>query len=137
LPIAQEALRSRRRPCLGHLGARNLALYARQGGAPRLFASGAPPQHVAFAGSRAYVACGQDGTVQRRRLNGTPVRATLVPHGSYNVTFGSVDETFGRPAVVTPSLNEGTVAVLAPAGAVRFVRRVTRSAHNACVVQAG
>jgi hypothetical protein len=46
-------------------------------------------------------------------------------------------QSFGRPAVVTPSLNEGTVAVLAPGGAVRFVRRLTRSAHDACVVEAG
>jgi hypothetical protein len=38
---------------------------------------------------------------------------------------------------VTPSLNEGTVAVLEPGGAVRFVRHLTRSAHDACVAVAG
>lgn len=118
-------------------GSRNaLAVYRLAGGAPRVLATGAPPQHVAFSGSRAYVACGQDGTVQRRRLDGTPVRAVRVPHGSYNVTFGSYLETFGNPAVVTPSLNEGTVAVLSPAGALRFVRKVTRSAHDACIAVA-
>jgi hypothetical protein len=37
---------------------------------------------------------------------------------------------------VTPSLNEGTVTVLAPGGGVRFVRRVTRSAHDAFVAVA-
>ena len=75
--------------------------------------------------------------LQRRRPDGSPLRTTRVPHGSYNVTFGAPSETFGHPAVVTPSLNEGTVAVLEPNGAVRFVRHVTRSAHDACVAQAG
>ena len=79
----------------------------------------------------------RDGTLQTRRPDGSPVRTTRVPHGSYNVTFGAPSETFGHPAVVTPSLNEGTVAVLEPNGAVRFVRHVTRSAHDACVAQAG
>lgn len=119
-------------------GARNaFAIYRLAGGAPRLFAAGAPPQHVAFVLSHAYVANGADGTVQRRRLDGTAIRTTRVPHGSYNVTCAQPEQSFGRVAVVTPSLNEGTVAVLAPSGAVRFVRRVTRSAHDACVVQAG
>ena len=119
-------------------GARNaLALYRLAGGAPRVLATGAPPQHVSFVLSHAYVACGQDGTVQRRRLDGHPIRATRVPHGSYNVTCAEPEQSFGRPAVVTPSLNEGTVAVLEPSGHVRFVRHLTRSAHDACVAQAG
>ena len=118
-------------------GARNaLALYRLGGGAPRVLATGAPPQHVAFAGSRVYVACGRDGTVQRRRLDGDPVGTARVPHGSYNVAFGSFP-AFARPAVVTPSLNEGTVTLLTPGGDVRFVRRVTRSAHDACIALAG
>jgi DNA-binding beta-propeller fold protein YncE len=120
-------------------GARNaLALFRIAGGAPRVLATGEPPQHVAFSGSRAYVACGRDGTVQRRGLDGSPVRTARVPHGSYNVTFGSFHPTFAHQAVVvTPSLNEGTVAVLSPGGDVRFVRRVTRSAHDACIAVAG
>jgi hypothetical protein len=60
-----------------------------------------------------------------------------VPHGSYNVTFGAAEQTFGRPSVVTPSLNEGTIAVLEPGGAIRFVRHLTRSAHDACIALAG
>jgi len=119
-------------------GARNaLALYPLAGGAPRIRATGAPPQHVAFAGTRAYVACGRNGTVQHRRLDGSPVRIARVPHGSYNVTFASFLPAFGRPAIVTPSLNEGTVTALSPGGDVRFVRRVTRSAHDACIVVSG
>ena len=119
-------------------GATNaLAIYPVAGGAPRVFAAAAPPQHVAFVGARAFVASGRDGTVQRRRLDGGVVRVTHVPHGSYNVTCAGGDPPFARPALVTPSLNEGTVAVLAPGGAVRFVRRVTRSAHDACIALAG
>jgi DNA-binding beta-propeller fold protein YncE len=119
-------------------GVRNaLAIYRLAGGAPRVLATGAPPQHVSFVLTRAYVACGQDGTVQRRRLDGHPIRTTQVPHGSYNVTCAQPEQSFGRSAVVTPSLNEGTVAVLEPSGRVRFVRHLTRSAHDACVVEAG
>jgi DNA-binding beta-propeller fold protein YncE len=118
-------------------GARNaLAIYPLTDGAPRVLAAGAPPQHVAFVLSHAYVANGADGTVQRRRLDGAPLRSTRVPHGSYNVTCAQPETSFGRAAVVTPSLNEGSVAVLAPSGAVRFVRHVTRSAHDACIAAA-
>ena len=85
----------------------------------------------------AFVASGRDGTLQRRRLDGSVVRVTRVPPGSYNVTCANGEAPFARTAVVTPSLNEGTVAVLVPGGDVRFVRRVTRSAHDACVAIAG
>jgi DNA-binding beta-propeller fold protein YncE len=116
-------------------GASNaLALYRLAGGRPRVLAAAAPPQHVAFVGRQAFVASGRDGTMQRRRLDGGVVDTTRVPHGSYNVTGGT---TRGRTSVATPSLNEGTVSVLAPGGDVRFIRRVTRSAHDACVAEAG
>jgi DNA-binding beta-propeller fold protein YncE len=114
-------------------GASNaLAIYRPAGGAPRILAAAAPPQHVAFDARHAFVASGRDGTVQRRRIDGGVVRAARVPHGSYNVTCLS-----GGAAVVTPSLNEGTIAVLGTGGTVRLVRKVTRSAHDACVVRAG
>jgi DNA-binding beta-propeller fold protein YncE len=119
-------------------GARNaLALYRLAGGPPTVFAAGAPPQHVAFVLSHAYVANGADGTVQRRRLDGAPVHSTSVPHGSYHVTCAQPETSFGRAAVITPSLDEGTVAVLAPGGRLRLVKHVARSTHDACVVQAG
>lgn len=119
-------------------GDRNaFAIYRTRGGVAKLFAAAAPPQHVAFDGRRAFVASGADGTVQRRRLDGAVVRSSRVPHGSYNVTCASLASRLERREVVTPSLNEGTVAVLASGGAVRFVRRVTRSAHDACVALAG
>ena len=119
-------------------GDRNaLAIYPLSGGPPRVLAAAAPPQHVAFAGPRAFVASGADGTVQRRRLDGGVVRATRVPHGSYNVACATTDLTGGRAVVVTPSLERGTVAVLDTGGGVHLVRRITRSAHDACIVRAG
>ena len=89
--------------------------------------AGAPPQHVTFARRKVYVAAGDDGTLRRHRLDGTPVRETRVPAGSYNVTFG-------WDHVVTPSLAGGTVALLDRNGRVRAVRRVARAAHDACIV---
>jgi DNA-binding beta-propeller fold protein YncE len=119
-------------------GARNaLAIYPVRGGAPRVLAAGAPPQHVAFARQRAFVASGVDGTVQLRRLDGSPLRTTRVPRGSYNVAFGSDAMTFGRPAVVTASLDRGTICVLSPGGAVRVIQRIARSAHDACIAETG
>jgi hypothetical protein len=103
----------------------------------RTIAAGAPPQHVAFARQRAYVASGEDGTVRIHRLDGTLVRTTRVPAGSYNITFGSSEATFGQPTAVTPSLDRGSVCLLDPNGSVRAVKQVARSAHDACIVEAG
>jgi hypothetical protein len=114
-----------------------LAVYRLGGGAPRLLAADAPPQHVCFTERHAHVASGADGIVRLLRLDGTRVRATRVPHGSYNVTYGSPDIPRGRPAAVTPSLDQGTLCVLSPLAGVRFIRHVARSAHDACVAVAG
>jgi hypothetical protein len=119
-------------------GARGaLTIYRLGGGAPRLLRADAPPQHVCFTERHAYVASGADGIVRLHRLDGTPLRATRIPHGSYNVTYGSPDVSRSRPAAVTPSLDQGTLCVLSPLAGVRFVRRVARSAHDACVAQSG
>jgi DNA-binding beta-propeller fold protein YncE len=114
-----------------------LAIYRLGGGAPRLLAADAPPQHVCFTERHAHVASGADGIVRLHRLDGTRVRATRVPHGSYNVTYGSPDVPQGGPAAVTPSLDQGTLCVLSPLASVRFIRHVARSAHDACVAVAG
>jgi WD40 repeat protein len=107
---------------------RRAALYRADSRRPvRILIADAPPQHVTFAGSRAFVASGDDGTVRRHRLDGELVSETRVPVGSYNVTFGS-----GR--IVTPSLGQGTVSLLDRNGRVRAVRRIARAAHDACVV---
>jgi DNA-binding beta-propeller fold protein YncE len=92
----------------------------------RRIAAGRPPQHVALAGDRVYVANGADGTLQVHAPDGRLLRTTRIPLDSYNVTFGA-----GH--VVTPSLMLGTVSTLTASGA--FVRRerVTRAAHDACI----
>ena len=110
--------------------ARQLAVYDRAGRRPlETISAAAPPQHVAFVGGLAFVASGDDGTVQVHRQDGTLVHTTEVPVGSYNVTFG------GRRAV-TPSLSSGTVALLDERGRLRTVRKIARAAHDACVVLA-
>jgi hypothetical protein len=114
-----------------------VAIYRLTGGAPRVLAAPAPPQHVAFARGRAFLASGADGSLELRRLDGTLVRTTRVPLGSYNVTYGSPEATFGHPAAATPSLDRGTLCVVSPVGGVRLVRQVARSAHDACITEAG
>lgn len=119
-------------------GARDtMAVYSLLGGAPRVLRADAPPQHVCFADRRAYVASGASGLLRVRRHDGRDLRVTRIPLGSYNVTHGAPVVPGGRAATVTPSLDQGTLCVLTPAGGVRFVRSVARSAHDACIVEAG
>jgi DNA-binding beta-propeller fold protein YncE len=111
---------------------RAIAVYGSAVTAPRILRAGSPPQHVAFAEGRALVASGEDGTMEVRRLDGRLVRTSQIPPGSYNVSYG--DTPLGRSAAASPSLDRGTVCVLSPAGRVRLVRHVARSAHDACLV---
>ncbi len=107
---------------------RRIALYGSRFRKPaRIIAADAPPQHVAFAGGKAFVASGDDGTLLRHRLDGELVRKTRVPLGSYNVTFAA-------GSLVTPSLGAGTVSLLDRNGRIRIVRRVARAAHDACIL---
>ena len=80
--------------------------------------AGSAPQHVAFLGSRAYVASGKDGvgaacTASTAASCGGDV---AVPVGSYNISFAGPDASFAKPVGVTPSLDRGTVCLLSPAG---------------------
>jgi len=95
----------------------------------RVLPADSPPQHVAFARSKAFVASGDDGTLRRHDLRGELVREAHVPLGSYNVTVA-----YGR--VVTPSLGQGTVSLLDRNGRVTAVRRVARAAHDVCILVA-
>ena len=106
---------------------RRVMLYGRERRPSTILASGAAPQHVTFARSKVFVACGGDGVVHRQRLDGERVREARVAAGSYNVTFG-----WGR--VVTPSLGDGTVSLLDRNGNVRVARRVAQAAHDACIL---
>jgi DNA-binding beta-propeller fold protein YncE len=106
---------------------RRIAIYRGERRPARILAADAPPQHVTFAGEKAFVAAGDDGTVRRHRLDGELVREARVPVGSYNVTFG-----WNR--LVTPSLAAGTASVLDRNGRVRAIEKVARAAHDACIV---
>jgi WD40 repeat protein len=106
---------------------RRIAIYSRERRPRRILAGGSPPQHVAFAQHKAFVAAGDDGTIHRHRLDGGLVREARVPVGSYNVTFG-------WERLISPSLSRGTLSVLGRDGRVDAVRRVARAAHDACIV---
>jgi DNA-binding beta-propeller fold protein YncE len=87
----------------------------------RLLSVGPAPQHVTFAGGRAYVTSGDDGTLHVYDERTTRLIAfDRIPVGSYNV------QHVGAGAVVTPSLNTGTLTVV---GGVQV--RVARSCHDA------
>jgi 6-phosphogluconolactonase (cycloisomerase 2 family) len=93
-----------------------------------MVAADAPPQHVTFIGERAYVASGDDGTLNVHDLkDGRLLRATRIPLGSYNVQQG-----WGM--VITPSLERGTLCLLKRSGRLAQQLRVARSSHDACLV---
>jgi DNA-binding beta-propeller fold protein YncE len=86
-----------------------------------------PPQHVTFAGGRAYVTSGWSGTLRVHRVDGRELRTNVVPVGSYNVQHGG-----GR--VVTASLGRGTLTILDENGRTLHRPHVARSSHDACIV---
>jgi hypothetical protein len=92
--------------------------------------AGAPPQHVTFAGDRAFVTSGDDGTLRvHSATTGRSLGGSEIPSGSYNVQEG-----WGR--ILTPSLSRGTLCILDGKG--RRLRRLhlARSSHDACFVLA-
>jgi len=143
-PLAPRLLRRFRPPFLAHdvgivPGGRHvwvssgnrgaLAVYDRRTGEVlRRLPADAPPQHVTFSGSRAYVTSGGDGTLRVLSLkDGRVVHTTKVPEGSYNV-----QEAFGW--IVTPSLDRGTFCVLDRNGRLKRRVQVSPSSHDACFV---
>jgi DNA-binding beta-propeller fold protein YncE len=104
---------------------RRIAIYSRERRPRRIIDAGTPPQHVAFAEQRVFVASGDDGTVRRHRPDGALVREARVPVGSYNLTCD-----WGR--VISPSLTAGTLSVLRGDGRLATVDTVARAAHDAC-----
>ncbi len=106
---------------------RRIAIYTAAGRIERVIAADAAPQHVAFGRSVAYVASGDDGTMRMHRFDGTFLRESQIPVGSFNVTRSA-----GH--VVTPSLERGTLTLLDRNGVRRRVVRVGIAAHDACIV---
>ena len=107
-----------------------LAIYRADGHRPvRLLSADRAPQHITFGPALAYVASGEGRSVHVHSLSdGRLLRAARVPIGSYNVQRGA-------GVVLTPSLNMGTLTFLDRHGRVRASPRVTRAAHDACVVR--
>jgi hypothetical protein len=106
-----------------------LAVYDRRtGDVLRRLRADAPPQHVTFFGSHAYVTSGEDGTLKVQSLrDGRVVRTTKVPVGSYNV-----QDAFGW--IVTPSLDRGSFCILDRRGRIAHSVQVSSSSHDACFV---
>ena len=105
-----------------------LMVYNPRTGKPlRRLAGDAPPQHVSFRGSRAYVTSGDSGTLRVHRLNGQPLKTTAVPEGSYNVQHA-------QGWVVTPGLGQGSLCILDARGRLLRREQVARSSHDACIL---
>jgi DNA-binding beta-propeller fold protein YncE len=98
-----------------------LAVGGRQHGADEA------PQHVTFGNGHAFVTSGDSGTLHVQALDGRVLSRTKVPAGSYNVQFGA-----GR--VITPSLLNGTLAVLDAVGRPLRTLHIAGSCHDACVL---
>jgi DNA-binding beta-propeller fold protein YncE len=105
-----------------------LAIYDARARLSKRVEADAPPQHVTFHTTRAYVASGDSGTLRTHRSDGSRVRLARVPTGSYNV-----QQAHGW--VVTPGLGRGSLCIVDLGG--RVVRRlqVARSSHDACIVR--
>jgi DNA-binding beta-propeller fold protein YncE len=98
---------------------------------PSRLHAGAPPQHVSFGMSAAFVTSGDDGMLRVWSLAARPklLRTTPVPRGSYNVQAAG-------GTVVTPSLTEGTLCLLDDRGRIYAREPVATSSHDACLVVA-
>lgn len=106
-----------------------LAIFAPGRPAPlAVLPAGSAPQHVTFAGGRAYVTSGLDGTLHVQRMrDGAPLAQLALPVGSYNVQRGA-------DWIVSPSLDLGYVVVTDLRGRKLAETRVAAAAHDACVV---
>lgn len=109
---------------------RELVVYDSRG-RPVRFRADAPPQHVAFVGSRAYVASGDDGTLRvHDARTGRLLRTSRLPGGSFNVQR----EAPAGGRLLSPSLSRGTLSLIAAGGRVVRQQRIARSSHDACFV---
>lgn len=108
---------------------RRIAVHAPGGNGPiKFLRADEAPQHVSFRGALAYVASGDSGSVQVRRVHdGRVVNSARVAVGSYNVqTTGDV--------VLTPSLEHGMLTILDANGRVLHAPQVAPAAHDACLI---
>jgi DNA-binding beta-propeller fold protein YncE len=91
--------------------------------------AGAPPQHVVFGGSFAYVTSGYGSTIEQIRWRtGRVMRRVRAPYGSFELDAAG-------PYVVTSSLLRGTVAVYDRNLGLLRVRRVGATAEDIALVR--
>lgn len=108
---------------------RELLVYAADGRITAHLAADAPPQHITFDRTTAYVTSGLSGTIRRHRLDGRRLSVTGIPEGSYNVQYA-------HRRVVTPALGYGSLCILDEAGTLVRRDQIASSSHDACVVVA-
>lgn len=106
---------------------RGLLIYTIDGQIVARLPADAPPQHITFDRTTAYVTSGLSGTLRRYSLSGRELSVTHVPQGSYNVQYAQ-----GR--VVTPALGYGYLCILNRRGRLLHRDRIATSSHDACVV---
>jgi hypothetical protein len=127
-PVRPRVVRRIRPPFLAHDEERRLAVFDPAGRLLRTLRADAPPQHVTFGAGRAFVAAGKSALVRVHALHdGALVRTAAVPLGSYNVQSG-------LGAVVTPSLDRGTLVVLDRFGRTQREVQVAPSSHDAALI---
>ena len=105
-----------------------LLIYTSQGTVVARLPADAPPQHITFDETTAYVTSGLGGTLRRQSLMGHRLSLTRVPEGSYNVQYA------GR-RVVTPALGGGSLCIVDQAGRLIHRDQIANSSHDACVVR--
>jgi len=108
---------------------RKLLVYTADGQIVAHLTADAPPQHITFDATTAYVTSGLSGTFRRHALDGRMLSLTRVPEGSYNVQYA-------HQRVVTPALGYGSLCILNEAGALLHQDQIANSSHDACIVSA-
>jgi hypothetical protein len=106
---------------------RGILIYTAQGRVAAQLPADAPPQHITFDTTSAFVTSGLSGTFRRHSLDGKRLSLTRVPEGSYNVQYAD-----GH--VVTPALGGGSLCILDQAGVLLHRDQIANSSHDACIV---
>jgi DNA-binding beta-propeller fold protein YncE len=108
---------------------RELLIYTAAGRIVAHLPADAPPQHITFDRTAAYVTSGLSGTLRRHNLDGRRLSLTRIPEGSYNVQYA-------HQRVVTPALGYGSLCILDQVGTLLHRDQIASSSHDACIVTA-
>ncbi len=106
---------------------RGVLIYNADGRIAARLPADAPPQHITFDRSTAYITSGLSGTLRRHALDGRRLSLTRVPEGSYNVQYA-------HQHVVTAALGYGSLCILNAAGTLLHRDQIANSSHDACIV---